>query len=216
MSASASQLIRFLQQENSRLKQESEQLKVENLALRQYMDALEDLHWATLQITSEENLLNLLDQILYNAMSLLKAEGGSLLLRDEETDELVFVLVHGDIQQKLRDYRIQGDVGVAGWVATRGKPLIVNNPRQDRRFFLEVDDEFGFITRSLLCVPMMTHGKLVGVIELLNKQGNAGFLEADATLLSILAHVAAIALEEMSQRFEAEDALAAAQPEIEI
>ena len=197
--------LRFLQQENARLQDEAEVLREENLALRRYLTALKDLHWAAQQITSEQNLLNLLDQILDNALGVLGAEGGSLLLRDEETDELAFVLVHGDVEHELQGYRIGGNVGIAGWVATNHKPVIVNNPRQDRRFSVEVDETFSFVTRSILCVPMIARGKLVGVIELINKHSGEGFIEADASLLSILGHVAAIALEEMQARLEAED-----------
>ncbi len=196
--------LRFLQQENARLQEENKALREDSLAFQRYMEALKDLYWATQRITSEGNLLNLLDQILYNAMGVLRAEGGSLLLLDEETDELVFVLVHGDIKNKLNGYRLKKNVGIVGWVATQREPLIVNNPRQDTRFFLNVDEEFSFVTRSILCVPMITRGKLIGVIELLNK-AEGEFIETDATLLLILAQVAAIALEEMQARLEAEE-----------
>lgn len=196
--------LRFLQQENARLQEENKSLREDSLAFQRYMEALKDLYSATQQITSEQNLLSLLDQILYNAMGVLRAEGGSLLLSDEETDELVFVLVHGNIKNKLNGYRLKNDVGIVGWVATNREPLIVNNPRQDTRFFFNVDDEFSFVTRSILCVPMITRGKLIGVIELLNKK-EGEFLETDATLLLILGQVAAIALEEMQARFEAEE-----------
>ena len=139
-------------------------------------------------------------------MQVLDAEGGSLLLPDEETDELAFVLVHGDVEHELRGYRIKRQTGIAGWVATHHQPLAVNNPRQDPRFSSEVDETFSFFTRSILCVPMATRGKLIGVIELLNKRGGNGFSEADMTLLSILGRVAAIALEELDSRLEAEEA----------
>ena len=200
--------LRFLQQENARLKEENDSLREENTALRGYMSALEELHEATQQIISEENLFDLLDKILHSAMNVLQAEGGSLLLRDEETGELVFVLVHGDIQQKLRGFRIGGDVGIAGWVASNRQPLIVNNPRQDRRFSIQVDEGFDFYTRSIMGVPIMTPNKLIGVIELLNKRDNQGFIDADVTLLSILGQVAATALQEMHERLEAEEAQA--------
>jgi sigma-B regulation protein RsbU (phosphoserine phosphatase) len=205
MSASTAQLMRFLQQENTRLQEENKVLKEGNQALHRYIDALEDLYWAAQKITSEENLLTLLDQILYNAMVVLRAEDGSLLLLDEESDELVFAVVHGDIQGELRGYRIGGDIGIAGWVATEGEPLIVNNPRQDWRFSPQIDEAFGFVTRSILCVPMITRGQLVGVIELLNKYDGNKFIETDATLLSILAHIAATALEDMRERLEEEE-----------
>lgn len=196
--------LRFLQQENVRLQEENKTLREDSLAFRHYMAALKDLYGATQQITSEENLFALLDQILYSAMSVLRAEDGSLLLLDEETNELAFVLVHGDIRNELRGYRIKSDTGIAGWVARQREPLIVNNPRQDGRFSLDIDEEFSFVTRSILCVPMMARGKLIGVIELLNKRDNE-FSETDATLLLILGQVAAIALAEMQTRLEAEE-----------
>ncbi|GAB4462753.1 MAG: hypothetical protein Fur0044_54040 [Anaerolineae bacterium] len=201
--------LRFLQQENARLQEENKALREDSLAFRHYMEALKDLYRATQQITSEENLFALLDQILYNALSVLRAEDGSLLLLDEETNELAFVLVHGDIRNELRGYRIKSDTGIAGWVARQREPLIVNNPRQDGRFSLDIDEEFSFVTRSILCVPMMARGKLIGVIELLNKRDDE-FTEADATMLLILGQVAAIALEEMQTRLEAEEAQATA------
>jgi GAF domain-containing protein len=198
--------LRFLQQENARLKEENTSLREENLALRGYMSALEELQLATQQIISEENLFDLLDRILYSAMNVLQAEGGSLLLLDEETAGLVFVLVHSDIQQQLRGYRIPPKQGIAGSVADSGQPLIVNNPHQDRRFYQQIDTEFGFSTRSIVCVPMISRDRLVGVIELLNKSDGEEFIQADVSLLSILAQVAATALVEMQARLEAEEA----------
>ena len=197
--------VHFIQQENARLKEQVETLEEENEALRHYINALEDLHWATQQIISEENLLKLLDQILYNAMNVLNAQGGSLLIRDEESGELAFVLVHGDIRQELEGYRIGGDVGIAGWVATHRESLVVNTPRQDQRFSPQVDEAFNFVTRSLLCVPMVTRDKLIGVIQLVNKKNGDDFVDADTALLSILGHIAATALDDLHQRLETKE-----------
>ncbi len=197
--------LRFIQQENSRLKEENEALREENLALRGYMTALEALYLATQEIISEENLFDLLDKILYSAMAVLKAEDGSLLLRDEDTGEMAFVLVHGDIRQELRGYRLSGDVGIVGWVASNQQPLIVNNPGQDRRFFGLIDEAFDFTTRSIICVPIVFQDKFLGVIELLNKSNEEAFIDTDITLLSILAQTAAAALEDMHTRLESEE-----------
>lgn len=199
------QLIRFLQQENSRLAEDNETLRAENQTMRRYMEALKELHRATRQITTEENLIKLLNQILINAMAVLKAEGGSLALLDDETDELVYVVVHGDISNQLRDYRIKSNQGIAGWVASQREPLIVNNPRQDYRFSPEIDKTFNFFTRSILCVPLITGDKLIGVIQLLNRQDDEPFSQTDVVLLSILSYVAATALEEMRLQLEAEE-----------
>jgi GAF domain-containing protein len=198
--------MRFLQQENSRLAEENETLREENQALRRYVSSLKELHWAAQQIISEENLFDLLDKILYSALNVLRAEDGSLLLLDDETNELAFVLVHGDIRHELRGYRIPNNVGIAGWVVTHKEPLIINNPHQDWRFSHQVDTTFGFSTRSIICVPMIARNKLIGVIELLNKRNDEEFNETDLTLLSILGQVAATALEEMQARLEIEEA----------
>jgi len=202
MSASA---VRFLQQENNKLKEENEALREENAALKGYMAALEELQLATQEIISEENLFDLLDKILYSAMSVLQAEDGSLLLLDEDTGDLGFALVHGDIRQDLQGYRISGQEGIVGWVAGNRQPLIVNAPAQDWRFSKQNDQTFGFSTRSIICVPMITRGKLIGVIELLNKINDEAFVDTDITLLAILAQIAAAALEEMRIRLEAEE-----------
>ncbi len=208
MNETTSHLMRFLQQENNRLQKENDDLREEVTALRQYMTALEELHWAAQKISSEQNLLDLLDEILYHAMALSKAQDGSVLLIDDATDELAFAVVHGDIEGELRGFRIPANTGIAGWVAAEVEPVIVNNPRQDWRFSPVVDEAFGFVTRSIICVPMFTGERTVGVINLLNKRDNDPFVKHDSSLLSILAHTAAVSLEAMRERIEAEEATA--------
>ena len=210
MDESTTHLIRWLQGENSRLQRENKSLREENEGIRYYVTALEGLHLAAQEIASEDDLLELLDGILCHAMSLVRAEDGSVLLLDEDTDELVFAVVHGDIRGELRGYRIGADIGIAGWVAAEREPVIANNARQDWRFSAQVDDAFGFVTRSLICVPMSVSDNLVGVIELLNKHDGEEFSEADVALLLILGNTAATALETMRERIESEEAVAAA------
>jgi GAF domain-containing protein len=209
MNESTTHLIRWLQAENRRLQDDIKSLREENEGIRHYVSALEGLHLAAQAIASEGDLLELLDGILYHAMNLVKADDGSVLLLDEETDELVFAVVHGDVRGELRGYRIGADTGIAGWVAAEREPVIANNPRQDWRFSPQVDESFGFVTRCLICVPMSVGDKPVGVIELLNKHDCEEFLEADVALLLILGNTAATALETMRERIEAEEAVAA-------
>ena len=181
--------LRFLQQENARLQDENKLLREENLSLHHYASTVKELYWAAQRLESVDNPLDLLDELLYKTIEVIGANDGSISRLDQATGELVFVLVHGDIQQELRGYRIKGNVGIAGWVVNQREPLIVNNPRQDWRFSLEVDEEFNFFTRSIVCVPMVAQDELVGVIQLLNKRGDE-FTETDMALLSILSQVA--------------------------
>lgn len=195
MPAEYDHLIRFLRQENTRLKDENQLLTDEVRALRRYIGALQRLQETIHCFTPEQDILALLDETLDCALRLLDADAGSLMLIDEETDELVFVLVHGDMHEMLSGYRFDRRQDVAGWVAEHAEPAIVNNVRADRRFLLEVDKHFDFETHSLAAVPLAARGRVLGVIEVLNKRSGENFTDDDASLLSILAALAASALD---------------------
>ncbi len=193
----SNQLLRFLQQENQRLLEENRHLRQEVMALRDYLEGLRSLQRAAETITSEEEPLKLLDKILYAALTIIDAAGGSILLLDEEKDELVFVVAHGKLGSALLGYRISTDTGIAGWVVTHKEPQIVNNVRADRRFSSSVDERFHFETYSLLAVPMVSRGRVVGVIEVLNKFNQQDFNQTDADLLSTLAYIAATTIDRL-------------------
>jgi GAF domain-containing protein len=134
-----------------------------------------------------------LDQLLLEVVQVCGSKDGSVLTLDQDTDELVFTLVHGELRQQLPGHRIKSDVGVVGWAIENGKNVIVNNPHQDWRFSFSVDQEFAFLTRSILCVPIHCGKKIVGVTELINKDPS-GFTDADLTVLTVFAHIAAMVL----------------------
>jgi GAF domain-containing protein len=182
--------VRFVQQENVRLQEENKTLREENHTLHRHLEAMRALYWAVQRVDLSESPLDLLDGLLYKIIEGTGAEDGSISYLDEEAGELVFVFVQGGLRQELRGYRIKSDVGIAGWVVSHQEPIIVNEPRQDWRFSLEVDQEFNFFTRSIACVPIIAQDKLVGVIELLNKRGGE-FTDMDIALLSLLSQVAA-------------------------
>ncbi len=196
MSTSA---MRFLQQENIRLKKETEALEKESQTLYHYLDMIKELYWTGQQIALEENPLDALDQLLYKLIDVIGARDGSLSYLEEESGELVFLIVHGDLGQQLPGYRIKHDVGIAGWVVDNHKPIIVNHPRQDWRFSEEVDQEFSFMTHSIISVPIISGDQLIGVISILNKRNNE-FTEADVALLLIFSQVAVTTLGEMKSR----------------
>jgi GAF domain-containing protein len=193
--STTTQTLRLLQRENADLKDENERLQEEVLALREYLRGLQALQQDAQAITSAQELELFVGKVLYTAMKAMDAADGSLLLVDYDTDELVFAVVKGTLQSKLRGYRISKTTGVAGWVATHAEPLIVDRPWLDDRFYSRVDETFGFKTISLLCVPLLSQEKVIGVIEVLNKFSQQAFNEIDLDLLTILAHIAAEAIE---------------------
>ena len=118
----------------------------------------------------------------------------SLLLVDEESEELYFAIVVGEASDKLKDVRLRIGEGIAGWVAQTGKPLVTENAYQDARFAKWVDQKTGFETQSIVCLPLISKGRTLGVIELLNLP--RGHLTApDLEFLVALADFAAIAVE---------------------
>jgi len=195
MSIGDTHIVRFFQEQTARLKDENQLLTDEVHALRRYIKALQRLQEAVQRFTPEQDILALLDETLNCALVLLDADDASLLLIDEETDELVFVLVHGTVRVTLPGYRFDRRQGIAGWVAEHVEPVIVNNARADPRFLPELDERFGFVTRSLVAVPLAARGKVLGVIEVLNKRSGRDFTGDDASLLSILATLSASALD---------------------
>jgi HD-GYP domain-containing protein (c-di-GMP phosphodiesterase class II) len=129
------------------------------------------------------------------ATQLMKAEVGSLLLVDEEERQLYFEVALGDREKEIKTISLNFGEGIAGWVAQHGKPLIVNAPGKDRRFFKGVDERTEFKTRNIICVPVKVKKKIIGVLEAINKKGKKGFDKEDLSLLTSLADQVAIALD---------------------
>jgi sigma-B regulation protein RsbU (phosphoserine phosphatase) len=187
--------VRFLQEENQRLQQQAAELQEANSYLRECLKSIRGLQWAVERLGTQVELQGLLDRIMYEALRMVDAEDGSLSLVDEESKELVWVVVRGVLQEKLQGYRMSLEQGVGGWVATHQEPVVVNDITQDDRFSPEVDRLFHFRTRSLTCVPLVSRGKVLGVIEVVNKFSGRPFDDRDVEMLTMLAPIAATAID---------------------
>ena len=195
MASGDAKIVRFLQQECARLQDEKQLLLDEIHALRRYIRALQDLQETVRRFTPENDVLALLNETLVCAMNLLDTTNGSLMLIDEEAGELVFVLVHGAAGESLIGQRFGRHQGIAGWAVEHAEYVIVNNVRADTRFFPEWDRRAGFETRSLIAMPLSARGRVLGVIEVINKRSGEKFTDDDASLLAILASISASALD---------------------
>jgi putative nucleotidyltransferase with HDIG domain len=129
------------------------------------------------------------------ATQLMKAEVGSLLLIDGEKKQLYFEVALGDKEETVKTITLGMGEGIAGWVAKNGKPLIVNTPERDRRFFKGVDGRTGFKTKNIICIPVKVREKVVGVLEAINKRRGEPFDREDLSLFTSLADQVAIALD---------------------
>jgi len=186
--------LRFLQLEVARLSDENRDLKQELGSLRASVRALSALQDIIQRMTPDVDPLVLIDDLLASALKAVGSSDGSLLLRDEETDEMVFAVVHGEARERLTGYRLPKGAGIAGWVAEHRRPLVVRNVREDHRFYPKVDEAFGFHTRSLACVPLLESQRVLGVLEAVNKNYDREFTDQDHDLLMVVAHLASIAI----------------------
>ena len=141
-----------------------------------------------------------MEKVLNHTMDMIQTiinvEAGSLMLLDKE--DLAFRIafnIRKDINiDILKTLRIKLGQGVSGYSAARGEPVIVRNTAESRQFYPEVDRMIGFETRSVLCVPLISMGKVIGVIELINKL-DGEFNDNDLQLLQSIATSVSIALE---------------------
>ncbi len=137
----------------------------------------------------------ILETIMAKAADLIKAEGWSVLLLDYETRELVFKATAGEAGKKLLGMRLKIGQGVAGWAARHGQSLIVPDVSKDPRFYSGIDAKTKFVTKSILCVPMRSKNKIIGVVEVVNKSDGEPFTNDDLEIFeNLVAHVT-IALE---------------------
>src|ERR1044071_2632436 len=147
----------------------------------------------SMTLNSTLELDDLLELITATATELLDCEAASILLYDELRPRLYFAAATGSDSAQLAEIPVPIDGSLAGTIFRTNKYLILNNAEQDPRHYSLVSDHIKFKVNSLLGVPMPIKDKPVGVLEALNKR-NGVFDERDATLLSVTAAHAAIAI----------------------
>ncbi len=162
---------------------------------QQRIAALHVVHEVANSLTTELNLEPLLYKILAKAVEVMSASAGSLLLLDELTDELVFAVIKGGGGETLKGVRMSRDKGIAGWVATNRKPLIVDDVDRDSRHYQSISISVDYKLTSLLCVPMISHQKLIGVLQVMHNEPGRYFGQLEQQLLTTFANQAAIAIE---------------------
>lgn len=120
------------------------------------------------KISAIDSLDAVLEDLIEMTISELGAERGSLFLNDPDTNELYSRIAQGNYQ---REIRFLNTVGVAGYVFNTGKGMVVHDAYADPRFNRSVDEQTGFVTKSILCAPIRTaRGDVIGVAQALNKK----------------------------------------------
>jgi signal transduction histidine kinase len=158
-------------------------------------NTIEILQQINIFMESIDNLHRMLLQIMKVSMEAVSAQASSVFLYKPDTHELNFDVVLGDKCYWLTERSVRLGEGIVGCAAQNLEVINISDVSRDSRFNDTWDKMTGFTTRSILAVPMIRRGELVGVLEVINKLDADGFDREDQELIRIIASQAAIAVE---------------------
>jgi diguanylate cyclase (GGDEF)-like protein len=142
-------------------------------------------------LTSTSDLNKILNSMMEKVKKITDAGAWSLLFNDEP----FFEIVRFRTSKKLRKFRFQKGVGIAGWILEKNTPLIINDVKKDKRYNKEVDKFSNLNIKSVICAPLKIKERVIGVLRLINKKGEDTFTDDDLNLLVNAASYAVMAIE---------------------
>ena len=145
-------------------------------------------------LTSSLNLDSVLQTIMDKMAEYFRPDTWSLLMVDEAKDELYFAIAVGPAAETLKNVRLKMGEGIAGWVAKHGESLLVPDVLTDPRFAKRIDEMTKWQTRSIICVPLRSKHRSLGVIQLINC-AMENFGDNEMFFLHALCDYAAIAID---------------------
>lgn len=145
-------------------------------------------------LTSTLDLSQVLRIVMEKVKDLLRPRNWSLLLMEPDGLSLRFEIIVGEGDDLLTGRTLNIGEGIAGWVAQTGESLLVQDAQNDKRFCRRFDELCSFTTRSIIAVPLKNKGKVLGVIELVNRMEEDIFSDLDMHSLETIAEYAAIAI----------------------
>lgn len=157
-------------------------------------------------LASTVDLDILLKRIVQAATELADTESASILLYDERLEELFFQVATKPADPLLRGLMVPVGNSIAGWIVKNRQAIIIKDVSKDERYYQEISEQTGLITKSLLGVPLIAKGKVNGVLETVNKR-NGEFTQQDQEAMMTLGTLAALAIEN-SRLFQQFDLIA--------
>jgi signal transduction histidine kinase len=144
-------------------------------------------------LNSTLELRPLLHRIAVAAQQLTETEASSILLLDRKSGQLYFEAATN--LPGIHSIVVPTEGSIAGLVVQTGKPIVVPDVREDPHFYHQADEQSDFNTRSILAVPMVVRGNVIGVLEVVNKLEEAEFTREDVEMLTVLGGQAAVAVQ---------------------
>jgi len=173
---------------------------------REQLARLERIIEISRGLTSKLELQPLLQDIISAATELTGTEASSVLLVDSKSGDLFFEAATGIKRYEGERVAVPRE-SIAGWIVENNSPLVIDDVTNDPRWSQKVDNETGFVTRSILGAPLSVKDKVIGAIEVLNKKTKLPFSEDDLNTLTTLASQAAVAIEN-ARLFQQSDQIA--------
>jgi Nif-specific regulatory protein len=156
--------------------------------------SIERLKEISTWVSSVLDLDQLLELIIDTATSMMHAKASSLLLLDPKSKKLYFKVATGDKGEEVRKYELDLGQGIAGYVAEKGEPLLIEDVREDPRWYKKISESIGFQTSSIACVPMKVDREVIGVVEIIDKEDGSPIQTEDMKTLTVFAELAAKAI----------------------
>lgn len=157
-------------------------------------------------LASTVDLNILLDRITQAAAHVSGSEAASILLYDEKQGQLYFESATNLEEPLMRGLIVPVEGSIAGWVVTNKEPIIIHDTQNDPRHFAQVGKATNVTTTSLLAVPLVAKGKVIGALEAINKV-EGQFSGDDQEILMDLGAQAAVAIEN-ARLFQQSDLIA--------
>jgi GAF domain-containing protein len=188
-------IVQMLRDENETLKARNQKISIRLTRHQQAFRALNQMDDTMRELSTAFDLKALINKLLSLALHACDSENGSLVLVDDETDELVFADVIGEGRQQLLNHRIKSDSGIVGNVVTTKEPVLVADVRKSAHWSPDIDRVIGFKTHALMCAPLYIDDKTYGVIEVINNTSNNDFDDNDLAILRVTARFVSQALQ---------------------
>jgi Nif-specific regulatory protein len=195
MSISRRDIIQMLRDENELLKARNQQVSNKLARHQQAFRVLAELDDKTRSMSTDLDLPDLLNELLAMVMHACNTENGSLILIDDESNELEFVAVIGESHDHLLNHRIPLDTGLVGHVIKNRESLLIEDVHHSRQWSSSIDQRLDFQTLSLMCVPVTIEDEVVGAIEVVNHKHDTPFDFNDLNILHVAGRMVSQVLE---------------------
>jgi signal transduction histidine kinase len=167
-------------------------------------------------INSSLNIEQVLDNSMKWAEDFMGAEASTVYELEDRSNQLVVRLARGEKKGPVERITLKVGEGIAGTVVNTGKPMVIQDVKQEKRFTDKIDRLTGFHTKSAICVPLVLRNRPIGALQVINKKSGEPFNRSDLEILFAIAQHVSIAMENANLYRRLEESFAVTTQELRI